>query len=185
MKVYEFNGEMLEGAAVSFQTLSNGVKIPVIEIGQQGRGRSLAVVPVVGLSGATRLETCNFENGRLISGGNSVGVVVVFKTPIGFRGSNSHSGDYLRDEKKFEYGEEVEVPVFDKFPGEVIARGKIAQGTAGYMGSGEQLIAIFQDGDRFVIHRTGRTYGNWREKYFSVQEGKIQPALSPAEKKLL
>lgn len=86
-------------------------------------------------------------------------IVVVLRTAIGFRGGNSHTGDRSGTEEFEEWGEKKTRLTFAPFPGEVIARGAIAQGTAGRMGGGDQLVAIMP---KDVVFRTayyGRLYG--------------------------
>src|SRR5690606_1830488 len=76
-------------------------------------------------------------------------VVVVFRSPIGFRGSNRH-------------GDGQGGP----FPGHIIAEGVIAQGDAGGMGSGEQLIAVLQRGVVVKVSYSGRLYGRPSAHYY-------------------
>jgi hypothetical protein len=128
-------------------------------------------------------------------------VIVVFRTQIGFRGGNSHTGDkfyvpcpkrgqhvtaqYICDDcseriiPKPEDGGTVEennahnerfyagaihpdagdVAKFKEFPGEKIVAGRIAQGDAGSMGSGDQIIALIPAGMVFRTGYSGRMYG--------------------------
>ena len=68
---------------------------------------------------------------------------------------------------------ESDEPVFLPFPGEIVAEGIIAQGDAGRMGSGKQLIAIMP---RDVVFRTGyngRLYGAPAAHYFMFDGEKI------------
>jgi hypothetical protein len=107
-------------------------------------------------------------------------VVVVFNTQIGFRGGNNHTGD-LRGWKCPKAGCDASgdaaptpkacpqcgatgswsgpKPQYAAFPGRVIARGYIAQGEAGGMGGGEQLVAIMPKGVVFRTSYWGRLYG--------------------------
>ena len=112
-------------------------------------------------------------------------VVVVFRTKIGFRGGNAHTGD--RAGWKCTSCNEVgagEVPEtcpkcgasssnysgptrkFDEFPGQKLAVGSIAQGDAGRMGSGEQLVAVMPKGIVFRTSYSGRLYGNSSAHYY-------------------
>jgi hypothetical protein len=113
-------------------------------------------------------------------------VIVVFRTKIGFRGGNDHTGD--RDGWKCTACNEVgtgETPEtcpkcsaksdswssgpslqFATFPGEKLASGTIAEGTAGRMGSGEQMIAVMPKGVVFRTSYSGRLYGNPSAHYY-------------------
>ncbi len=135
-------------------------------------------------------------------------VIVVFKTDIGFRGGNSHTGDVLQEfwvndsltgfpptvpDKERYSKEEVLAysPVIMKwkwpnddpksfrwdagfakrveyqpFPGEVLVEGVIAQGAAGRMGSGKQLVAVMPKDVVFRTGYSGRLYGAPREHFY-------------------
>lgn len=71
--------------------------------------------------------------------------IVVLRTPIGYRGSNAHTG--------------VDGATF---PGRILVRGRIAQGIAGHAGSGEQFIALFEHGAMWRTAYGGRLYGSPR-----------------------
>lgn len=108
--------------------------------------------------------------------------IVVFDTPIGYRGSNSHTGDivgwYCRAPGCEGKGTGIRPEVCPKcdrretayqylpFPGKVLVRGTIAQGAAGRMGSGEQLIAIVPQGVVFRTGYSGRLYGGPAAHYY-------------------
>ena len=115
MKIFTIeNGDVTEGAMVDTFTLSNGViAIPAILVGERGRGRQLGVLPVhlqseqytewkekgkvrinfaaIGKtkSGNPKLFACNKSG--------SEKCICVFRTMIGFRGGNSHTGDKDRN----------------------------------------------------------------------------------------
>jgi hypothetical protein len=78
--------------------------------------------------------------------------LVVLATSIGFRGGNSHTGDRAEDWSP-------ENDNFAPFPGTKLATGTIAQGDAGNMGSGSQLIACVPVRTIFRTHMSGRLYG--------------------------
>lgn len=109
-------------------------------------------------------------------------VIVVFRTPIGFRGGNSHTGDRIGWQCSrcgFSGTEPVEACPqcratgwdgpqlrFESFPGEIIAKGRIAQGAAGRMGGGDQMIAIMPKGVVFRTGYSGRLYGAPSAHYY-------------------
>lgn len=115
-------------------------------------------------------------------------IIIVFRTPIGYRGGNDHTGDrnglykvgddYPKlkgvsrqeaetycDENEISH-DEIYVDGYLPFPGQVIAEGNIAQGTAGGMGSGSQLVAIMSKGVVFRTAYSGRRYGAPRAHYY-------------------
>lgn len=122
-------------------------------------------------------------------------VIVIFNTPIGFRGSNSHTGDRLgwkcdsptcdvsggpTSEKPEKcptcggtgfmgYGPKLN---FAKFPGEVIVTGHIAQGDAGRAGGGQQLIAVMST-EVFRTSYSGRLYGAPSSHYYKWDGSKL------------
>ena len=87
---------------------------------------------------------------------NNEKVIAVFRTKIGFRGSNDHTGD----------GDEP-------FPGEVLVEGVIAQGDAGRMGNGDQLVAVIPKNVVFSTKYYGRLYGAPSEHFYIFDGDKI------------
>lgn len=98
--------------------------------------------------------------------------IVVLETPIGFRGWNEHTGDQLSwscpnckgsgtqetiDGLCPNCGNEV-VVTYLPFPGIVLTLGKIAQGDAGRMGDGAQMVALIPKGTVFRIKAGGNNY---------------------------
>lgn len=174
MRIYTIqNGTVTIGATVTTHTLSSGAKIPVLSIGESGRGRKLAylVVDLLPTSQKQWAETGKVDiqfakTGQTKAGAtkliqtaadsNPEEVLAVFRTHIGFRGSNSHRGDY--DGQPFEC-EHPKAANCLAFPGVVLAEGTIAQGAAGNMGSGQQLIATLKLGDIVRTGYGGRLYG--------------------------
>jgi len=168
MKVFTMqNGRATEGAVVKTLPIG-GVDRPVLTVGQDGRGRKLGFILVqllpeqqeeLARNGRTTITDCRINETprRIISCGPSADdkVLCVLRTHIGFRGSNYHTGDW--DPEKEDY-----LP----FPGEVIAWGRIAQGDAGRMGSGEQLLAVIPKGVVFRTAYTGRLYGEPEEHFW-------------------
>ncbi len=182
-KVYTVSsGSVREGAVVEKLALKGaGIDIPAIIIGEEGRGRKRAVLPVQLPSGLYkewhekgRVEIRAAEVGQTKAGkpklfGKETAdtdekIICVFLTKIGFRGSNSHTGDRTGETFKDSWGEER--PVFAQFPGEVLVCGVIAQGAAGRMGSGEQLVAVMPRGIVFRTGYTGRLYGAPSAHYY-------------------
>lgn len=116
MKIFTIkSGEVAEGTRVDSFTLKGaGVSIPAIIIGEEGRGRELGVLPVQLLPGSYKEWQ---ENGYTYIHSAEVGTtktgkpklfqtegvdtlekcICILRTKIGFRGSNSHTGD-LKDE---------------------------------------------------------------------------------------
>ena len=211
MKIFEIHsGKVKEGALVEKYTVSSaGIEIPAILIGEEGRGRQLGVLPVKLLPENEKVwkeegktEICFVKLGTTRTGrpklieisddGNREEAVVVFRTMIGFRGGNSHTGDregfYCRkcghyfgielpeelkgQEKCPHCGHEESLFYnwyelrFKPFPGRILVRGIIAQGAAGRMGSGEQIVAIVKKGDIFRTGYSGRLYGKPRAHYY-------------------
>jgi len=116
------------------------------------------------------------------------GVLVVLRSPIGFRGWNAHTGFSLvawRERK-------TPGVSWPEFPGQIVATGVIAQGDAGRMGSGEQLVAWMKPGDQFRIYIGGRRYGSPKAYYYRVDKDTIHvvsdqdlPLLSDEEQEKL
>jgi hypothetical protein len=131
-------------------------------------------------------------------------IITVFRTKIGFRGGNNHTGDrvesyYTPDysgrrglealgldpKEKYTPEEARELAprlmaaaypesqedswleragfdariIFASFPGQILAKGYIAQGAAGRMGSGEQIVALIPKDVVFRTSYSGRLYG--------------------------
>lgn len=175
MKIFTIeSGKVYEGAKVIIFSLKNAdVSIPAIVIGEEGRGRELGVLPVqltkenynkwkegetVTIHFAKVSET---KSGKpklieLESNSDSNEAVVIFRTKIGFRGSNDHTGD----------GDEP-------FPGKVLVEGIIAQGAAGRMGSGDQLVAVIPKNIVFRTAYSGRLYGEPSEHFYIFDGDRI------------
>lgn len=229
------NGEVKEGAKVESFTLKGaGISIPAIIIGEEGRGRKLGVLPVHLLPNAYKkwkeegYVYINFAQvGETKSGRPKLfqtedtdtleECICVFRTGIGYRGGNSHTGDredeyWVREwfasfpegvpskerytwEEVERYGREYLLerhpgkedlyPVdfafkrkvsYHPFPGEVLTSGVIAQGDAGRMGRGEQLIATLPADVVFRTGYSGRLYGASSEHYYIFRDGQLLAA---------
>ena len=206
MKLFSVPGGV--GAKISTFRLSRAeMEIPAILVGEEGRGRKLGVLPadrsLVGFAdeqqtryelrdpaGEYAIGTTRSGGPKLISGGpNPDACIVVFRTPIGFRGSNDHTGDRIgwpcprcyepdtaaekpeNGSRCPHCGEERDWGLrgaklrFREFPGKVVVEGLIAEGDAGRMGSGRQLVAVVPAGMVFRTGYYGRLYGGAPSHY--------------------
>ena len=186
------NGHVCEGMEVDSFTLKGaGVTIPAIIIGEEGRGRKLGVLPVQLLpdsykewkeEGSTHISFAQVGQTKAgkpklfqTKGADTTEkCICVFRTQIGFRGGNSHTGDRDGGMVRDYWG--AERPTFYPFPGEVLCEGIIAQGAAGRMGSGSQLVAIMPAGTVFRTGYSGRLYGKPDEHYYIYMDGQILSA---------
>ena len=176
-------GLVSKGATVSKLTLKGaGIDIPAVIVGEEGRSRSRGILPVQ-LSNRLYYKEWQ-EKGSVIINAAEVGqtkagkpklfvkngpdidekIIVVFRTKIGFRGGNSHTGDRTGETEKDVWGGER--PKFHPFPGEKLISGTIAQGAAGRMGSGEQLVAVMPKDTVFRTGYSGRLYGSPNSHYY-------------------
>jgi hypothetical protein len=180
------NGQSKEGILVQTKELSSCIKIPVVQIGEEGRGRQLSFLPVE-LNATSRIkfdaeEQVNINHvslGKTQKGGHKLieaantltndKCLIVFRTHIGFRGSNSHTGDRVDEYDP----DNIE---FLPFPCEILAEGRIAQGAAGGMGSGKQLIAIAEKDTVFRTSYSGRLYGAPSSHYYLYTGSQILSA---------
>lgn len=236
MKIFTIeSGVVTEGVKVDSYTLKGAdVTIPAITVGEEGRGRELGLLPVQllpdsyeewqeeGYAHINFAQVGETKSGRpklfqVEDADNIEKCICVFKTMIGFRGANRHTGDrkeeyWVREwfadfpesvPKKERYTwEEVEkygleylkarhpgkedhynLDVgfkrrleFHPFPGEILCKGIIAQGTAGRMGSGEQLVAILPAGVVFRTGYSGRLYGAPSAHYYIYRDGQLLSA---------
>ena len=189
MKIFTIrSGEVEEGVRVDSFTLKGaGVSIPAVLIGEEGRGRRLGVLPVQLLPEKYKEWQ---EKGTVLIHSAKVGetkagkpklietsgitdtekCICVFRTRIGYRGANEHTGD--RDGGT----EGAEHPTFLPFPGEVLCEGIVAQGDAGRMGSGSQLVAVMPAGIVFRTGYSGRLYGEPAEHYYLFRDGQLLSA---------
>ena len=183
------NGSVTSGAVVRKFTMSSGVSIPAILLGEQGRGRKLAVIPVVGAEPGDLIKLIN--PGRTRNGGLRFEVanrvtsisetIVVFLTTPGFRGGCTHTGDVASmrcstcgavcgpfedivhcDGCHIERGQITWLPL----PGEILSQGVTAQGIAGRAGGGPQIVLRLPAGEVVREGRTGRLYGSPSSFYY-------------------
>ncbi|HRH32818.1 MAG TPA: hypothetical protein PK720_01555 [bacterium] len=181
MKIFTINsGSVSEGAVIEKLLLKGAnLEIPAIIVGEEGRGRERGVLPVqltnlqypewkmnckININSATTSKTKSGKPKLVVSETENVNdnsMIGVFYTEIGFRGGNSHTGD--RDSQPLGNGDEIK---FLPFPGEIICQGMIAQGDAGRMGSGSQIIAVIPKNSIFRTGYSGRLYGSPRAHYY-------------------
>jgi len=231
MKIFTVeNGKVTEGVRVDSFTLKGaGVTIPAILVGEEGRGRKLGVLPVQLLPDSYNEWQ---EKGEVVITAAKVGktkagkpklietsgitdtekCICVFRTRIGYRGGNSHTGDCKEEywvpnwfwrpdisalgkelKKKYTKQEAISIVkelnpsyqwdgiferklVFHPFPGEILCEGIIAQGAAGRMGSGDQLVAVMPAGIVFRTGYSGRLYGAPSAHYYVYRDGQLLSA---------
>lgn len=141
--------------------------IHAILVGEEGRGRKLGVLPVagefetraptpgnpaVGLVRAAQIGETRSGSAKLIAvpaPDTDEAAIVVFQTAIGFRGDNAHQGMNGAD-----------------LPGRILVDGRIAQGQAGAMGSGRQIVLLLPKDEVVHVHIGGRMYGEPRDWYY-------------------
>lgn len=194
MKIFTIeSGKVTEGVRVDSFTLKGaGVTIPAITIGEEGRGRKLGVLPVqllpssykewqgkgeITISAALVGKTKAGRPKLIETSGitDTEKCICVFRTQIGYRGANEHTGDRDGGMERDFWGEER--PTFHPFPGkEVLCEGVIAQGAAGRMGSGRQIVAVMPAGIVFRTGYSGRLYGAPRAHYYLFRDGQILSA---------
>ncbi|HZJ34894.1 MAG TPA: hypothetical protein VFD55_02695 [Candidatus Angelobacter sp.] len=169
------NGKVLDGADVEKLSIQ-GDDYPVITIGEIGPGRLKAVLLVEFMIdkqhqewmekgtikiNSVSVEKNNYDRYVLIASDNNYvdnekEIICVFRTHIGSRGSNSHTGDNIDNSLR----------KYKRFPGTIISRGKIAQGGAGKMGSGEQIVAIMPPNCVFCTQYSKKLYKGPKVFYY-------------------
>lgn len=176
------SGKVSEGVQTSQQAIAGGgFGIDVLAVGERGRGRKLAFIPVqlikddekeavilaASLGSTTKGSPKLFEAEKPNS---DEFAILVLRTKIGFRGGNSHTGDrtHLIPEEWEENGKG-----FLDFPGEILETGRIAQGDAGGMGSGEQLIVKMPKKVVFRTAYSGRLYGAPSAHYYMFDGNQV------------
>ena len=174
-KIYKIvtisSGVVTEGIYPEPHILSSGTEIPVIKIGEEGRGSALSFIVIEGDVSkkapifAVELSATKAGAPKFIPTPpaltNQSKIIVCFFTKIGFRGGNSHTGDRTPEWNETDGG-------FLPFPGEILVQGTISQGAAGRMGSGTQYIAIMPPGVVFRTAYSGRLYGAPASHYYKI-----------------
>lgn len=239
MKIFtvEKGGKVSEGARVdSFALKGAGVTIPAVLVGEEGRGRKLGVLPVQLLPeqykewkkegyvyvNFARVGTTKAGKPKLFQteteDADTTKCICIFRTKIGYRGGNSHTGDrkeeywvpnwawyselldlelgkvkekYTENEAKkiaeeltsaekdysFEWDDVFDKKIeFHPFPGEILCEGVIAQGDAGRMGRGKQLVAVMPADTVFRTGYSGRLYGKPAAHYYIYRDGELLAA---------
>jgi len=174
-------GKFHEGASVDRLPLKGaGIEIPSLIVGEKGRGRHWGVLPVqLSKENQAKWDAKEFLDIRSAALGTTRAgklkildrsgdidedhLLAVLRTPIGYRGSNNHTGDRTGESEE-DYGGKIYK--FKPFPGIVLEKGVIAQGDAGRMGSGDQLIALIPKNEVFRTGYGGRLYGSPSAHYY-------------------
>lgn len=171
------SGKVKPGVIPEKFTLSAGVEIYAILVGEEGRGRKLGILPTDGVQDRrtilhARIGESRSGKPKLVAADaptTSESAIVHFRTDIGFRGGNSHTGERCGGKP----GGSLE---FAAFPGKIIAEGRVAQGTAGRMGGGTQMVAVMPRGVVFRTGYHGRLYGAPSAHYYLFDGEKIHVA---------
>lgn len=182
------DGRVKNGAQIDeMQLASADVKIDAIIVGEEGRGRRRGIIAVAGAPSDKILHFASIGKSKTNrpkfmaadSATDKTAAIVVFRTSIGYRGSNDHTGDregwrcrkcdsifreFAVAKKCPTCGhavlEKLDFEIYYRpFPGQILVEGVIAQGGAGYAGSGKQIIALVPANVVFMTHYTGRLYG--------------------------
>lgn len=191
-------GSATAGIQPQMVSISGGdVMIPAVTVGEKGRGRELGLLPVGGLAEAVitgasgqLVRSVPLFNaavvGKTASGKTKLfaaagpvdtsKAIVVLRTAMGYRGGNGHTGDVTGREAYDDYGTQRERFTFGPFPGDIICSGTIAEGDAGRMGSGTQMVAIVPRGVVFRAYRTGRLYGAPASHYYVFDGAAVRVA---------
>lgn len=157
------------------------------KIGSEGRGRIECIIPVdfddpYFLSSLrsgqplllkhAKVGKTRSEKPKLVQCEPSTedSFIAILRTPFGYRGYNKHTGDI-----------DAEGNVLP-FPGEIIARGRIADGDAGRMAQGEHLLAVIPLRTVFRAEIGGRRYGR-PDEYFYYHTGETLLAFTNDERK--
>jgi hypothetical protein len=159
-----------------------------VPLGESGRGRQLTRVPLGSaltdaLGEARRVGRCSVmrtnEQGTLLlveeRDANDRRALVIIRDQSGFRGSWELAGrvepcarptdgpgycpacfQYLGVAENPAGHRDVSIPVPQ---GTILAQGACAQGDAGRMGGGPEMLLLLQPGQEVVIRRSGRLYG--------------------------
>ena len=169
-----------EGAKVERVETPQGYIIPVIAVGEIGRGRQRSEIPI-------RLQVDAWNELRK-KGEATVKEVDIVRTRLGdIRFEESYTRQLVDEYLVVFYGwigfrgwNRLEMADGQPVPEEmVIARGRIAQGEAGLMGSGEQWILKLHHGDLLRYEVGGRLYGE--PSTYIVVAGQDKPILYTEE----
>lgn len=187
-KIFSAKAGSIETGTVVYPRHIADYTINVVEVGEEGRGRERDSVLVEFVSkdqaepsgrrlywaGVGKSRSGKFKLIQEEGEQDASKALVVMRSPIGFRGGNGHTGDRAPDYTP-------DSPAFLPFPGQVLAQGTIAQGIAGAMGSGSQLIALVDRGVWFRMYMVGRLYGQPSTYYYRF-DGETLVALTPEQR---
>lgn len=179
---------------VEIGTGATAIKLTVVAVGEKGRGRWEARIPIIGLRTTTKNvwgeETEVWDSPRLVKLLNTrkghpkfeaiyststnevetTAIIVIMAVDGGYRGSVKY------------HGEEVSL----KWPELVrLATGRSAQGAAGRMGSWPHPISIMPIDTGFGYTRGGRLYGKEPTFYFNYLPEKQLIRLTESERALV
>ena len=168
------DGRVEPGASIELVELGL-ITLKAVTVGQEGRGRHLGILPIVGAAEALEIDfgSLDFSGSRPklkfeTKSDTADAAIVVLKTGMGYQGGNSHSGE--------EVGSEMPVK-------KIICCGQIAQGAAGSMGSGLQYIVLMPKDAIIRIERIGRLYGEPGVHFLNF-DGERLIALTPEAREL-
>jgi hypothetical protein len=189
MKIFKINGEnIFEGVFVdSLKIKSTNTAIPVIQVGEEGRGRYLASIPIqlvtesyrkwqAGEPVNIRYASIGFTRAgapKIIEErGNdcTTHCLIINVSDIGFRGGNYHFTEGVEDTREVSididgWAEKclrnvnARIGSSIKNAVDLLSAGLIAQGDAGRMGNGIQYIGILTRDKIIGTERFGRLYG--------------------------
>jgi hypothetical protein len=180
----------IQGGAITIQVVSVGEEgrgrllgyIPVSNCGLYTDDDGMLLMADVGL---TRAGTPKLVPPKTTLDHDEC--IVVLKTGMGYRGGNTHTGDRFgwackecgnsyKGQDPLVQPAPRECPmgtgvcgttsVYARFPGQELAKGIIAQGMAGAMGSGEQKIVVMPKDVVFRTEFFGRMYGQPGSYYY-------------------
>jgi hypothetical protein len=129
-------------------------KYETIDLGEAGRGRKLVRVPIP--HGSVQ------DGARLYETPGAAGTLIRIRDHSGYRGGWKLTAPRAPEEYDMDIGDR---PDRRKHEVHVVAEGWCAQGDAGRMGGGPDLLVRMHAGESAEISRTGRLYGQpavWR-----------------------
>lgn len=150
MKIYTVEGNRLKGGCLVEKVELPQYDIRAVVVGEEGRKRKrglLCTSARLGLLTQAGLKKSSNGAWRLVQYGLELEdhCIVIFKTPIGFRGGSSLTGDDVIVKETSDLG--LPAQVFKPFPGYYISWGVIAQGLAGRDASGMQYACLVKFGE--------------------------------------
>ena len=158
------------------QWVDKGIRLAddgTIVVGELGRNRVRVAVPLP--------EGAVVGNGAIIEipvTHENASAVVLIRDFSGFRGSwdlvDPLELDVIREFIETKGDDRVLVQNMRTVePPRLVARGRCAQGIAGRMGSGDEILYVAAEGEEYDIVRWGRIYGAPRILRVSVRDGRV------------